>query len=284
MYTVIDSDDYAAHGIETMFFPGGEPHVKVPANLSGDVLAFLKLRTWNDVGVGACVIDTLLVHNIPRVRVFIPYFPGARQDKTKRASESDPYSPLTVAMMGTLLTGGIETIVFDMHSHEGFDWLSEAVNLMPKDLPIEVKPDVVGIIAPDEGALERASQFHRVFYPDALFIQCSKRRDPTTGRLSGYHMPKLPGIGRYVVVDDICDGGGTFNLLADAFSDDEFGDRSHLELFVSHGIFSKGLGNISSVIESITTTDSWCRIAPNKRLTVLPLAPLFDKIMESARA
>lgn len=284
MYTVIDSDNYAVHGIETMFFPGGEPHVKIPANLSGDVLAFLKLRTWNDVGIAACVIDALNVHNgIDTLRIFIPYFPAARQDKIKRC-ESDPYSSLTVAMMGALLTGGVETAVLDIHSQQAFDWLDETINLMPIDLPVEIKLDVAGIIAPDEGALNRASQFHREFYPDAKLIQCLKHRNPTTGQLSGYEMPALPAIGRYIIIDDICDGGGTFNLLADEFNDDEFGQRSRLELFVSHGIFSKGIGNISPVIESITTTDSWCRIVPNSRLTVIPLASLFDKIMENVGA
>jgi hypothetical protein len=28
---IIDSDSYAASGIDTLFFPGGEPHVKLPA-------------------------------------------------------------------------------------------------------------------------------------------------------------------------------------------------------------------------------------------------------------
>jgi ribose-phosphate pyrophosphokinase len=285
VYTIIDSDNYAAHGIETMFFPGGEPHVKVPASLSGNVVAFLKLRTWSDVGIAACVIDALNLHdNIDTVRIFIPYFPGARQDKVKRSSDSDPYSSLTIAMTGVLLTGGVQTIVFDLHSEEAFEWLSESINLMPKDLPLEIKPDVVGIIAPDEGAAVRAESFRSKFYPTATLVQCSKRRDPTTGRLSGYEMPSLSTSGRYVIVDDICDGGGTFNLLADAFFHDPIGYSSKLEMFVSHGIFSKGLDAIDSRIERITTTDSWCMLLPSQRLTVVPLKLLFDEIMENACA
>lgn len=284
MYTVIDSDNYASNGIETMFFPGGEPHVKVPWDLSGDVLAFLKLRTWEDTGIAACLINALSQHDrIETLRIFIPYFPGARQDKTIRNSSDDPYSPLTISITGQMLIE-TEITVFDVHSQKARDWLGMPTNLMPKDLPIETKSDVVGVIAPDEGAAERAESFRAAFYPSAELIQCSKRRDPTTGRLSGYHMPELAHRGRYIIVDDICDGGGTFDLLADAFFHDPVGRESHLEMFVSHGIFSKGLDAIDSRIESITTTDSWCQLPQSDRLIVTPLAPLFDTIMENNNA
>jgi hypothetical protein len=81
-------------------------------------------------------------------------------------------------------------------------------------------------------------------------------------------------------VDDICDGGGTFNLLAEAWKRKlRIDQHSKLELFVSHGIFSKGLDAIDPVIEHITTTDSWCKGNSyiRDRLTVLPLLPSFLK-------
>jgi ribose-phosphate pyrophosphokinase len=280
MYTVIDSDNYAAAGIDTMWFPGGEPHVKVPASLTGNVLAFLKLRTWADVGIAGCLIDALCRDsNVETLATFIPYFPGARQDKVKRNGSDDPFSPLTLALMADFLTHENYTAVFDAHSRVLFDFCRPISNVMPKDLRLPIAHDVVGIIAPDEGAVERAASFRNMFYPQANILQCRKRRDPITGKLSGYEMPKLPAIGRYMIVDDICDGGGTFNLLADEFIEDEYFHGSRLELFVSHGIFSKSLENISPVIERITTTDSWCQLKNSERLTVIPLNQVFDKIM-----
>jgi ribose-phosphate pyrophosphokinase len=88
-------------------------------------------------------------------------------------------------------------------------------------------------------------------------------------------MPPLSAQGRYIIVDDICDGGGTFNLLATAFATDPVGRFSMLEMFVSHGIFSKGIDAISPTIKKIVTTDSWCQLPSDDRLTVLPLSPLF---------
>lgn len=274
MIQVIDSDDYAASGIETMVFPGGEPHVKLP-EFSGDVLLFLKLRNWNDVGFAALVADSISRSGARTVHTFVPYFPAARQDRAP-----DGRAPFTLRYTSLLLSPDRQrgVVVFDPHSAVIYSTAQVRQAFMPSDLDIPRHSDVVGIIAPDKGAADRARKFRDAFYPGSALIQCSKRRDPSSGLLSGYTMPPLPVRGRYIIVDDICDGGGTFNLLAHEFKADPLADGSKLELFVSHGIFSKGLRAIDPVIEHITTTDSWCRLAADDRLTVLPLSPLFPLI------
>jgi len=263
---IIDSDDYRASGVEAMFFPGGEPHVKIPL-FEEELLLFLKLRTWSDVGIAACLINALDWQGTA-YQTFIPYYPGARQDRT------DGTAPLTVAMISRLLEA-TPLAVFDPHSRI----LGDTVDYiyMPKDLPIPINPSVVGIIAPDEGAQGRALQFLDKFYPNADLIQAYKERDSKTGQLSNYSMEYLTQSGTYIIVDDICDGGGTFNLLANAFDEDPIASQCELEMFVSHGIFSKGLDNISPRIKKIITTDSWCDPSRSRynseRLTVIPLMP-----------
>jgi ribose-phosphate pyrophosphokinase len=278
---IIDSDNYAGAGIETLFFPGGEPHAKIPDCVAGDVLLFLKLRSWEQTGLAACVIDALARNDrVGRLDIFIPYFPGARQDRT------DGRAPLTVKLMTGLLTQNRGNVyVFDAHSHV----LQEMTPLhvfMPTDLDIPVQADVVGIIAPDRGAAARANSFRDRFYPLASLIQCSKRRDPASGRLSGFQMTGVERPGRYIIVDDICDGGGTFNLLADEFKQGRDPSRFQLELFVSHGLFSKGLDAIDPAIVRIMTTDSWtgASVPGDSRLTVVPLAPLFATIRGNSHA
>jgi len=268
---IIDNDRYSDSGIETMTFPGGEPHVKVP-RMEEDVTLFLKLRTWADVGFAALVIDA--IERQGRLRhTFIPYFPAARQDRT------DGRAALSLAVNGRLL-GTTPICVFDPHSAKLLEYVKVAHAFMPADLEVPIMPDVVGIIAPDEGARARAVHFRDRFYPNAPIELATKRRDPQTGALSNYQLPALARAGRYVIVDDICDGGGTFNLLADAFTQRaaEIGGDCALDLFVSHGIFSKGLGAIAPAIGSITTTDSWCRLPDDSRLRVLPLKPIVEAL------
>lgn len=284
MITIIDSDRYSDSGIETLLFPGGEPHVKVPSTLTGQVFLFLKLRTWVEVGYAACLIDALSRNTRidGELNAFIPYFPGARQDR------SDGSAPFTLMIVNDLFALLGLMSVFDLHSNVLSDALPHGIlrNLMPANLQVPIRDDVVGIIAPDAGAAERAEQFRARFYASADLIQCSKHRDPVTGRLFGYHMPKLSRQGAYIIVDDICDGGGTFNLLAEAFGKDPVGEHSRLEMFVSHGIFSKGIRLIDPRIEHIMTTDSWCTVPPGDhgRLEVLPLAPLLPLILGESNA
>lgn len=276
-YQIIDSDDYLAAGIETMVFPGGEPHLKFHKPIDKDILLFLKLRNWLDTGYAALLIEAL-----PEATVFIPYFPGARQDRR----DNNP-GVFTARVMYYVLvkknygfTKHLENRIwtFDPHSHYIGD---KTVPLMPSNLITEspIASYVKGIIAPDVGASKRAENFRSKLYPQAELIQCYKRRDSMTGKLSGYQMPPLPQEGSYIIVDDICDGGGTFNLLAEEFKKDPLSKYSNLSLFVSHGIFSKGIDAIDPVISKIITTDSWCKLGNRDRLKVIPLAPLFDKIM-----
>jgi ribose-phosphate pyrophosphokinase len=268
---VIDSDNYAAAGIETLFFPGGEPHAKVP-RFTDRLVLHLKLRTWADCGIAGCVLNALQYQGAS-FRTFIPYFPGGRQDRT------DGTAPLTVNIMRDLLAYG-PLWVFDPHSHITRDSTFCHV-LMPSDLGFPRDDSITGIIAPDAGAAARARSFRDALCPDAELIQCTKSRDSHTGHLSNYSMPPLPKAGRYFVVDDICDGGRTFNLLADAYAEDAAAKDSELMLFVSHGIFSQGIDAISPHYFRITTTDSWCRDTRSYggRLYVIPLLPkLLAKI------
>lgn len=301
-YLVIDSDNYIEHGIETFFFSGGEPHAKLPEFGKQNILLFLKLRTWNDVGLAACVMDalanqeqkSLLVQeqgeDVKR-RVLMPYFPGGRQDRT------DGNTPLTVRMVAPLLARG-PIHVFDPHSKSTINYLNAASevlcpsrgNIATKWMPSDLRPALPrydGVIAPDNGAMDRALNMSR-YLGDTVCITADKVREFSTGKILKYDIRMLyePGE-RYLVVDDICDGGATFNILADSVPKDV-----KLDLWVSHGIFSRGIDAISPRYERIFTTDSWYRhgcysaldsqaLGGNPRVTCLSLAPLFNKIMES---
>lgn len=287
---IIDSDDYFRSSIDTLFFPGGEPHAKVP-KFDKPVLLYLKARTWNDVGIGACVWDALWRQyqqgpsygaDWATPRLFMPYSPGARQDR------SDGTAPLTKALIGRLFDrSGIH--VFDLHSDLAYSvWNPN--NWMPSDLGMPQRPDVDFVIAPDKGAVERAENFARAYCPNAQMICATKHRDGPSGKLSNYTLPLLTKGGKYLVVDDICDGGGTFELLGKAFDArlEELPDgddimKTTLELFVSHGIFSKGFDRLRAYYDHFHTTDSFFSWALGKYefkadITVHSLRTIVERI------
>lgn len=56
------------------------------------------------------------------------------------------------------------------------------------------------------------------------------------------------------IVDDICDGGGTFTILSKELKKRNCGK---VNLIVSHGIFSKGEAPLKENIDAVYTTDSF---------------------------
>jgi len=97
-----------------------------------------------------------------------------------------------------------------------------------------------------------------------------KKRDVSTGKISGFGCEPLPkGIGRVLVVDDICDGGGTFLGLFDAMN---FGTgQVAADLYVTHGIFSQGTAALLSRYGTVYTTDSILGAPRTSGVSVLPI-------------
>ena len=58
--------------------------------------------------------------------------------------------------------------------------------------------------------------------------------------------------GYFLLVDDICDGGGTFIGLANEC----FPSWADYDLYVTHGIFSKGTDILFDAFVNVITTDS----------------------------
>ena len=76
-----------------------------------------------------------------------------------------------------------------------------------------------------------------------------------------------------IITDDICDGGYTFIKVAEQL---KAKGASKVILFVTHGIFSKGLDVFEGLIDHVYTTTSF-EHAPDPRLTLIPYAFPFFK-------
>ena len=102
----------------------------------------------------------------------------------------------------------------------------------------------IAIISPDIGASKRYS-LDRYNLP---VLQAGKTRDSKTGKLSGFYIEdKIKKFDVGLIIDDICDGGGTFIGLAEEIR--KHNPKIKLGLFVSHGIFSKGIQLLNQVFD-----------------------------------
>ncbi len=68
------------------------------------------------------------------------------------------------------------------------------------------------------------------------------------------------------IVDDICDGGRTFIELAKTLKEK---GAEKIYLYITHGIFSNGFGDLSTYFEHIYTTNSFPAKGPEKLVSVV---------------
>ncbi|MEE3999688.1 ribose-phosphate diphosphokinase [Tenacibaculum sp. FZY0031] len=237
-------------------FSGGEPHIKIISELENEseVTITHRIQSFNDIGTLLLATNALKNMGITKLHVVLPYFPAARQDRLMVSGE-----PLSVKVYADIInTQNFESVtVFDPHSEvtpallnnckiiDNHTFIEQITQQLSKDLIL---------ISPDGGALKKIYKV-AAYLQNYEVIECSKSRNVKTGQLTGFkvYADNLQGKD-CLIVDDICDGGGTFLGLAKELKAKNAGN---LYLAVSHGIFSKGFDELEKHFTKIFTTDSF---------------------------
>lgn len=231
-------------GLKWWKFPAGERSVKIVDPL--DIHRYMSFSVILDFTGSDDLVDMMLLVNAcrnvmgsVRLRLAIPYFPFARQDRVMSPGEA----------LGAQIPASIikscrfnEVEVWDPHSS-----VVEAL-FEPGVLKIRSQSELLfpliknytgetALISPDAGASKKVYALAGLTgYP---VIEASKSRNVNTGTIlkTNIDLEALSAYNRLIVVDDICDGGKTFIELAKVIRQVYAG---RLELLVTHGIFSKG--------------------------------------------
>ncbi|WDO13713.1 ribose-phosphate diphosphokinase [Flavobacterium sp. WW92] len=241
---------------QSFIFSGGEPHIKIKPDfdVSETVTITHRINSFNDFGLLLLAVDALKRMDVKLINVFIPYFPAARQDRVMIAGE-----PLSVKVYADILNSLKlnKVTVFDAHSEVTSALLDNCEVISNHAFIAEVLKKIgndVKLISPDGGALKKIYKVSE-YLGGIDVVECSKSRDVKTGKLSGFKVydDNLQGID-CLIVDDICDGGGTFIGLAEELKKKNAGK---LYLAVSHGIFNKGFDVFQKDFEKIFTTNSF---------------------------
>ncbi|KIC02436.1 phosphoribosylpyrophosphate synthetase [Flavobacterium sp. JRM] len=236
-------------------FSGGEPHIKINPDfdVNQKITITHRLNSFNDLGLLCLAVDALRRMDVKVIDLFIPYFPAARQDRVMIKGE-----PLSVKVYADIINAMQlnKVFVFDAHS-EVTPALVNNCEVIPNHTFIAAVIKTIGndvkLISPDGGALKKIYKVSE-FLGGVDVVECSKSRDVKTGRLSGFKVYEedLKGMD-CLIVDDICDGGGTFVGLAEELKKKNAGK---LYLAVSHGIFNKGF-EVLDCFDKIFTTNSF---------------------------
>lgn len=225
-------------------YPSGESHLRMQGLLPSNDQAWLRadIRDFN----GLCdviVADRLRRRRDHSVRWFIPFFPFARDD---RRNDWRDGSELELAL-DLVRREGLDVTIVDPHS----DVAGQLRHISQLSVVGHYRSTgVLGadhlVVIPDMGASKKA----HTWIGRNDHIQCLKKRDTATGKLSGFQVLEPEKIeGRdCIIVDDICDAGGTFIGLAKLL-------RQHnpksLTLAVSHGLFTKGREPLEAAFDRV---------------------------------
>lgn len=265
-----------AISFESFVFSGGEPHIKIHSNLAQvpHVTVTHRIRSFTDMGLLLLAGDALKRMQVREVSAFLPYFPAARQDRVMVSGE--PLSAKVYADLANQM-GLSEIQVFDPHSEVTPALLNNcrvySNHRFIQKICAQLPPNLL-LVSPDGGALKKVYKLAASLQQYKV-VECSKLREVRTGKLSGFQVysENLEG-SPCLIVDDICDGGGTFLGLGEELKRKGAGN---LYLAVSHGIFSKGLEELQKIFTKIFTTDAFSTISNSPQFQQIPLSELLGE-------
>jgi ribose-phosphate pyrophosphokinase len=233
-----------------------------------------------------------------QIELFIPYLPFSRADRVFVEGDCHGLHVFIYQLVGICKTFGVSKIItLDNHNPKTRNWIAEEANRSGAGLievqELSAEPYImaaileevkiheyykakssagtrsINILFPDEGASRRYSIPNEIFGNTGTIkiskLFAKKNRDAATGKFLGFEIPdktEFDENGSILIVDDICDGGGTFIGINEKLEEANivmpgaFARTLRASLFVTHGIFSKGLGELEEKFLRIYTTDS----------------------------
>ncbi|MEG0482421.1 MAG: ribose-phosphate diphosphokinase [Acinetobacter sp.] len=275
--------------IKVMQFAGGERHVQIDATrlnqLNGRVFIRAQINNSQDL-MDYLLIENVLLNQNLEIEVEMPYFPYARQDRICATGQA-----FSLDIMTKLLNINTEKFpqqrksitVWDAHSAVTEKLLNQnsqfvkVENVQPSEIILQdsklmsiLTAENTVLVCPDAGAKLRtanlAATINTLRTQNIAMIQCEKKRDPSTGKLVNSQVNATDLTGKTAVIcDDICDGGATFIGIAEELKKL---NCEHVILYVTHGIFSKGMQVFDGLVDQIFTTNSFVQ-QQHKNLNII---------------
>jgi ribose-phosphate pyrophosphokinase len=248
-------------GIKVWKFPCGEVGVKAAAVrdrvLTGEhVRVELDWEGNDDIMALAQLVDIVKNAGAKSWSLKIPYFPYSRQDR--RCSPGEAHA-LKVFCMFLNSLGFSEVRTLDAHSYV-LEALVDNLSALPQEECACFLPVHEVLVAPDAGAEKKIYKHAQVTClneEDSPKVLCASKFRAQDGSITGVYLQadesdikdKL-----VCVVDDLCDGGATFLSVGGAVR--ALGPAT-LNLYVTHGMFTKGYDALFSVFDNIYVRNHW---------------------------
>lgn len=269
---LVNPNDVLSCKYEISRFPDGQQSIRIIEPTHGfhtlkdqTILIKSRLNTFQDLELIICANQALKEIGVKSVNLYIPYCIGGRSDRKFQEGGINYIKTVIAPIINS--QNFDEVRIMDPHSDVLEACISNFVKLTNYSVTkmalddigvLEVKQSVdnICLVSPDAGAYKKVFDVAKWFGINEI-ITASKVRDVATGKILKTEVPSIEkhtDVMKYVIVDDICDGGRTFIELAKVIK--EQNPIAKIYLVVTHGIFSAGFGELNNYFERIYTTNS----------------------------
>lgn len=230
-------------------FPDGEVQITLDSfNRKDDILVECRITSAEELFILMQVMDILDRQEVT-YSVTIYYLMGMRMDRVM-----DFNRPFTLKVVSTFLSRSKakEIRILEPHSKKIFDLNNIFIEHID-DLLEGFKAELLSchqLVLPDAGAQKR--------YPNiSNAIFCSKVRDEQTGKLIEFEVKNPNDIQSkdLLILDDLCDGGGTFCGIAAELK--KYKPDVSINIFVTHMVNRKGIENLAKTFNKVYFTNSY---------------------------
>lgn len=233
-------------------FPDGEVHLELSElNRKESVNVRCRITNATDLFIFMQLADILKRQCIEVETLEILYLMGMRCDRL-----FDINRPFTLGIVANVINSmeAERVIIFEPHSERATRMINNSFEgLVSIDIERELNERYdfkLLNVAPDRGA------FHRYGQHTAFAVICSKVRDEATGKLLAFKAEEVISVKDrdLLMIDDLCDGGGTFVGLAPEVR--RFEPKS-LSLLVTHAIQLDGIKRVAEVYDHVYITNTY---------------------------
>ena len=258
MIKIFDGFNKEEIPFKSWIFPGKEIGVQIEKRSPNTLYEIVASNpSSNDLFVLANLINALKYHNVKKDNIYLrlPYVPYGRQDRVCHNGES-----LALSVFASFLKSIAywrKLYIQDPHSDATIAWLTcdnyELVVISQGECAQHL-PSYNYLIAPDKGASLKLKDHNQIHYGTAIPLYLNKVRTDSGVK----HEPLQDNIivGTTCIVDDICDGGATFLSVGNMLRQNQ-PRMTQLDLYVTHGLFSKGTSELDKLFDNIYTANNF---------------------------
>lgn len=262
--------------IKHLLFPDNQPHVQINTEEiqyeeTVDVVCSL-LSSLDVMHLLQCT-NALDNHFCFKQNLYIPYLMGARFDRLMNPGDS-----VDIRVIANLVNscGFQKVYLYDVHSDVSSMLINNSISFTNKFLVEKYdRPDAT-LICPDAGASKKVKNYLEWNKNITNVVYCVKSRNLQTGDLTIKVLQPEQCAGKNcVVIDDLCDAGGTFLGISNQII--PFAPKS-MTLMVTHGLFTKGFKTLETQYDLIMTSDSYQRMHPDSSIVKIYKCPMTNNI------